>query len=182
MKPEVWIGAPAPGGLALPDARPTASHLYGPRGVWIDGDHMVVADTGNHRVLVWFGVPAGDFAAADVVLGQPDLVSEGPASGGPARGLNLPTGVLISEGRLVVADAWHHRVLVWNTVPERHHAPPDVVLGQPGPECVDRNAGGPCRATTFYWPFGLAMVAGRFYVADTGNRRVLAWDGIPEPG
>jgi hypothetical protein len=25
-------------------------------------------------------------------------------------------------------------------------------------------------------------VAGRFWVADTGNRRVLGWDGVPEPG
>jgi hypothetical protein len=28
-----------------------------------------------------------------------------------------------------------------------------------------------------YWPFGVAIVGGRFYVADTGNRRVLGWSG-----
>ncbi len=34
-------------------------------------------------------------------------------------------------------------------------------------------------AGTLYWPFGIAFVHGRFYVADTGNRRVLYWDGLP---
>src|SRR5579884_3656950 len=58
--PECWLGAPAPGGLALPAARPTLSWLYGPRGVCLDSDHLVVADSGNHRVLVWHGVPQRD--------------------------------------------------------------------------------------------------------------------------
>ncbi|MBX0329191.1 hypothetical protein K2Z83_16075, partial [Oscillochloris sp. ZM17-4] len=38
------------------------------------------------------------------------------------------------------------------------------------------------RADTLYWPFGLAFIAGWFYVADTGNRRVLGWRGPPAPG
>jgi hypothetical protein len=28
-----------------------------------------------------------------------------------------------------------------------------------------------------YWPFGIGLVGGRLYVADTGNRRVLGWSG-----
>jgi len=27
--------------------------MYAPRGVWTDGERVVVADTGNHRVLIW---------------------------------------------------------------------------------------------------------------------------------
>src|SRR5690606_33920450 len=97
-----------------------------------------------------------DGQAADVVLGQPDGHSEGPAAGGrgPEHGMHLPTGVLIHQGRLVVADAWHHRVLVWNRVPERPAQPPDLVLGQPDRTGVEPNRGGACSATTLYWPYG----------------------------
>ncbi|MBX6387625.1 MAG: NHL repeat-containing protein [Frankia sp.] len=182
----MWLGAPAPGGLALPPALPSAAWLYAPRGVWLGDDLLVVADTGNHRVLIWHGVPTSDGAPADVVLGQPDAASEGPAAGGrgPRGGMRLPTGVLVTDGRLVVADAWFHRVLVWDEVPTVTDTPPDLVLGQPDPESVLPNAGGPPGPGTFYWPFGLGMVAGRFYVADTGNRRVLGWSaGLPSsPG
>ena len=87
------------------------------------------------------------------------------------------------DGRLVVADAWHHRVLVWDSVPTAHDTPPDHVLGQPDLASVDPNAGGDAGPDTFYWPFGIAMIGGRFHVADTGNRRVLIWDGgLPRAG
>jgi hypothetical protein len=57
------------------------------------------------------------------------------------------------------------------------------VIGQPHLGAVEPNAGGETDATTFYWPFGIALVEGRFYVADTGNRRVMVWcDGSPLDG
>jgi hypothetical protein len=182
--PTVWLGAPASGGLMLPDAAPTASQLYAPRGVWIDGERLVACDTGNHRVLIWHDADAlSSHADADVVLGQRDLSSEGAqaAGRGPERGMRLPTGVIVHEGRLVVADAWNHRLLIWDEVPETSDIAPDHVVGQPDARSVDENRGGPCGPTGFYWPFGVAMVDGRCWVADTGNRRVLAWDDLPEP-
>ncbi len=180
--PEIWLGAPAPGGLALPAAHPTLSWLYAPRSVYLDDDHLVVADSGNHRVLVWHGVPERDGQPADLVLGQVDAVSEGPAAAGrgPERGMHLPTGVLVHDGALLVADAWHHRVLIWDEVPQRGDQPPDRVLGQPDVSSVEPNRGGPASARSMYWPFGIGVVAGWFYVADTGNRRVLGWArGVP---
>lgn len=182
--PAVWLGAPAPGGLALPPAKPSMAWMYSPRGVFLDDQHVVVADSGNHRVLIWHGVPRDDEQPADVVLGQPDGESEGRAAGGrgPERGMNLPTGVLVHDGRLIVADAWHHRILVWNTVPQADDVAPDLVLGQPDSSSVVENRGGDCSASTLYWPFGIGVVGSAFWVADTGNRRVLGWrTGIPEP-
>ena len=181
--PEVWLGAPAPGGLALPPASPSMAWMYSPRGVFLGENQVVVADSGNHRVLVWHSMPTADEQPADVVLGQPDGITEGRAAGGrgPERGMNLPTGVLVHDGRLIVADAWHHRILVWNEVPLLDDTPPDLVLGQNDPSSVSPNRGVECSAGTFYWPFGIAVVGSTFWVADTGNRRVLGWDnGIPE--
>ncbi|MDZ7886271.1 MAG: NHL repeat-containing protein [Mycobacterium sp.] len=183
--PEVWLGAPAPGGLALPPASPTMAWMYSPRGVFLGDDQVVVADSGNHRVLIWHGIPAGDEQPADVVLGQPDGTTEGRAANGrgPERGMNLPTGVLVHDGRLIVADAWHHRILVWDEVPVLSDTPPDHILGQPDSSGIAPNQGGQCSASTFYWPFGIAIVGTRFWVADTGNRRVLGWNGgLPDPG
>ena len=183
--PEVWLGAPAPGGLALPPASPSMAWMYSPRGVFLGENRVVVADSGNHRVLVWHSLPTSDEQPADVVLGQPDGITEGRAAGGrgPERGMNLPTGVLVHDGRLIVADAWHHRILVWNEVPLLDDTAPDLVLGQPDSSSVNPNGGIDCCASTFYWPFGIAIIGSRFWVADTGNRRVLGWhDGIPEPG
>ncbi|MCV7031948.1 NHL repeat-containing protein [Mycobacterium sherrisii] len=183
--PEVWLGAPAPGGLALPPAKPTMAWMYSPRGVFLGAEHLVVADSGNHRILLWHGIPTADEQPADVVLGQPDGATEGRAAGGrgPERGMNLPTGVLVHDGRLVVADAWHHRILVWDTVPRHSDVAPDVVLGQPDASSVEPNGGAGCWAGSFYWPFGIAAIGDAFWVADTGNRRVLGWhNGIPGPG
>ena len=184
--PVLRLGAPAEGALVLPQAAPTPSYLYAPRGVHWDDTVCVVADTGNHRVLIWHGVPTADGAPADVVLGQPDFESEGPNAGGTdrTRGLHLPTGVSVIDGRLVVADAWNHRILVWDAVPQRSFAAPDVILGQPAPDDDAPNQGRNApTATSLYWPYGFGVVDGTFYVADTGNRRVLGWEGgLPAPG
>jgi hypothetical protein len=158
--------------------------MYSPRGVWTDGRRVVAADSGNHRVLIWHTFPDSDGAPADVVLGQPDFTSEGPAAGGDrVRGLYLPTGVGLIDGDLVVADAWHHRLLVWDGLPDRSFSTPVHVIGQDAPDAVEPNRGGEPDLGTLYWPFGFASVAGVFWVADTGNRRVLGWRmGMPRDG
>ncbi len=183
-RPRVRLGAAAPGGLGLPDAAPTASQLYAPRGVHVAGDVLVVADTGNHRVLLWHGLPTRDGAPADVVLGQPDATTEGAAAGGrgPERGMRLPTGVCVVDGDLHVADAWHHRVLVYDGIPTRTDTPPAYAVGQDDLTAVEANRGGGCDGLGLYWPFGIAYVAGWTWVTDTGNKRVLGWRGRLEPG
>ena len=188
MRPVRRLGAASPGGLVLPPAAPSGSQLYAPRGVWTDGAAVVVSDTGHHRVLIWHTLPEEDGAPADVVLGQGSRTSEGPAAAGrgPRNGMHLPTGVAVLGGRLVVADAWHHRLLVWEGVPERDDEAPVAVLGQPDLDAVEPNAGGEADATTLYWPFGFVAVRDWFWVADTGNRRLLGWhsgvDVLPETG
>ena len=170
-RPVRRLGGAAPGGLILPAASPTPGTMYAPRGVWTDGERVVACDTGNHRVLIWHTFPQQDGAPADVVLGQPDFLSEGPNVAGTdtVRGMNLPTGVAVIDGRLVVADAWNHRILAWDDVPMTNFAAPTYVLGQSGPDDVEPNRGGEPTLGSFYWPFGFGV--GRRHLLGRGHRQ-----------
>jgi len=53
LEPLRWLGGPSEFGLLLPDASPTPSTMYAPRGVCLTPEAVLVADTGNHRVLIW---------------------------------------------------------------------------------------------------------------------------------
>ncbi|MEM1448523.1 MAG: NHL repeat-containing protein [Planctomycetota bacterium] len=181
--PILELGERSPGGLRLPDARPSQRALYAPRGVaFLPGGGLAVADTGNHRVLIWRDLTGiGAHAPADVVLGQHDFDSDGAQAGGDDTvvGMHLPCGVLVHDGALYVCDAWNHRVLIWRTIPAESGTPADAVLGQPDARSVERNRGGAIGPAGLDCPYGLAVVNGDLVVADTQNRRVLVWDGVP---
>ncbi len=44
--------------------------LRAPQGVWIQNGRLFVADTQNHRVLIWNSIPTQNRQPADLVLGQ----------------------------------------------------------------------------------------------------------------
>jgi hypothetical protein len=119
----------------------------------------------------------------DLLIGQPDFAREGrnaQSEIGPTT-LNVPTGVCVEGGVLVVADAWNHRVLLWHAVPTRSNQPADIVLGQADFAGGLANRGGTLpHADTLNWCYGVGIADGRLMVADTGNRRVLVWNNIPE--
>lgn len=172
-----------PGEPVTPIA-PSPCSLFGPRGAVLaapDGP-LFVCDTGHHRLLVWQRAPAADGVPADQVIGQADFFSEGRNAKGDihAASLNVPTGIAVGGDVLAVADAWNHRVLLWHGLPRRSNQPADVVLGQADFAGTLANRGGERRADTMNWPYGVTLHEGRLYVADTGNRRVLAWDGVPQ--
>ena len=79
---------------------------------------------------------------------------------------------------MILADAWHHRLLVWRRVPTASDTPPDYALGQPDLDSVGANRGFDAVASGLYWPFGIAFIDGMLLVADTGNRRVVGWRGV----
>lgn len=175
-----------PSALARPVV-PSASTMFGPRGVCTGADGSLwVCDTGHHRVLGWHQLPNTDATAADWLLGQPDFDREGRNAGGDvnALSLNVPTGLCTcgAAGRgLAVADAWNHRVLIWHERPRHSQSPPDVVLGQPHFRSGESNRGmATPRADTLFWPYCVAWDGTHLWVADTGNRRVLRWDGLPQ--
>ena len=171
-----------PRGLAQPVV-PSATSMFGPRGVCAAPDGSLwVSDTGHHRVLGWSRAPMTDNTPADILLGQPAFDREGRnARGGPCiDSLNVPTGITACGIGLAVADAWNHRVLIWHHRPTRSHQAPDVVLGQADFDGGESNRGSECpTAATLFWPYCVAWDGVRLWVADTGNRRVLMWNGLP---
>jgi hypothetical protein len=183
----VVLGATVdPFGMAAPVV-PSATSMFGPRGACAASDGSLwVSDTGHHRMLGWFTTPSEDNAEADLLFGQPAFDREGRNARGVASvdTLNVPTGIAVcgvaGEG-LAVADAWNHRVLIWHRRPTRTHQRPDVVLGQADFDGGESNrAASSPTASTLFWPYCVAWDAERLWVADTGNRRVLMWNGLPE--
>ncbi len=176
--------------------------LRGPQGVWIQDGRLFVADTMNHRVLIWNRIPTQNDAPADVVLGQPNFTT--------APELNLAVQVLdtrantmlnpvsvMSDGvRLFVTDLGHNRVLIWNSIPTRNQQPADIVLGQrefttslsnnspvvcdSNGTDADNNPTYPRRcAATLNFPRYAYSDGRRLFVADGGNDRILIWNQMP---
>ncbi len=173
-----------PQGLAQPIV-PAADTLFGPRGACLasPAGPLYVCDTGHHRLLVWRRAPETDHVPADLLVGQPDFHFEGRNAKGPVgpATLNVPTGVAAADGVIAVADAWNHRVLLWYGKFEHSNRPADVILGQVdrGAALANRGWDRP-RADTLNWCYGVAFAGGRLFIADTGNRRVLVFDRLPE--
>jgi hypothetical protein len=173
----------APEILAIPIA-PNPVSMFGPRGACLLSatGPLWVSDTGHHRLLGWRNLPSQDSQPADWVIGQPDFFHEGQNAKISPRNntFSVPTGICACGSGLAVADAWNHRVLIWQNMPEDSHVPADLVLGQ-----ADFNSNEPNRGTqaatanTMHWPYGVFYHQGKLFVADTGNRRLLIWHQLP---
>ncbi len=152
-----------------------------PTGVAATSSVLAVADAWNHRVLLWHGLPERDNQPADVVLGQADFSSTLANRGGDPRAdtLNWCYGVAIIGESLVVCDTGNRRVLVWRRIPCLNGEPADLVLGQDSMNCRDENGGRGVDSRGMRWPHSIAMVGAGFFVADSGNNRVMAWTAMP---
>lgn len=198
-------GAPADLVLGQPDfktGKPALDNksFRGPQGVWIQGTRLFVADTQNHRVMVWNSIPTSNNQPADYVLGEPNFTTA-PASTelvAPAQANTLfsPVSVTSDGTRLFVTDLGHNRVLIWNSIPTQTQQPADVVIGQPDMTSdADNNSANLCasngtdstgKATyparcgkTLSFPRFALSDGKRLFVADGGNDRILIYSTIP---
>lgn len=149
-------------GLALPASASAAE------------GRLVVADSGNNRVLIWDNVPNLSGTPPDVVIGQSGF--GGGNSGLDSDRLSFPTAAVIASNRLIVADQNNNRVLIWNSVPTENGQPADVVLGQP--DFFTREEGDD--AEQMNRPSSVWSDGFRLLVSDTGNNRVLYWQLFPQ--
>ena len=144
--------------------------------VYSDGTKLYVADTGNSRVLIWNAIPTGNFAAASVVVGQPNMTTSGGAT--TSQNLNYP-GPIYSDGtKLYVGDVANFRVLIWNTIPTGNFAAANVVLGQPNMTSSTQNNGG-VSSQSLSNPSSVYSDGTKLYVLDSQNNRALIWNTIP---
>lgn len=183
--PELMLGSERIPPLASHGVIPAADTCFGPRGAALLGENgpLIICDTGHHRLLGWNTLPTVDRQAADWLIGHPGFDGEGRNAKGPvsASTLNVPTGICAyGEHGLAVADAWNHRILLWDDAPARSHTPADRVLGQTGFQANLANHGltATASAGSLHWPYGVHVADGRIFVADTGNRRVLIWNTL----
>lgn len=149
-----------------------------PISVSVGNGKVAVADRLANRVLIYGTLPADGTARPTFVVGQPDMLSD--ILGCDAATLLEPTAVQITpDGKLIVADSGHSRVLIWNSVPAGDGVSADVVLGQPDFDQCEVNIDGtsPSRGS-MNQPEALWSDGKRVAVADTFNDRVLLWDEI----
>jgi hypothetical protein len=153
-----------------------------PVGVAIRDGMLAVADSWNHRVLLWWRIPAHGGVPPDVVLGQRTRTSGAINGGGPVGADTMAwcSGVAFSERGLIVADTGNRRVLLWDTPPQHDGAPADRVLGQADFTTRNENGGGACGEAGMRWPHGVLAADGTLVVADAGNNRIMVWGRIPD--
>lgn len=155
----------------------SATSLSSPRQVIATPTQILVADSGNHRVLLWNSWPSALGARADVVIGQDDFTSSYPRA--TRSRLENPTDLLLWRGALYVASVDQHRVLIWSTLPTQNGQPADLVIGQPDfasalPNHPDQPL--PDRLTG---PVGLAAVGNQLFIAEQTNNRVSVHSQLP---
>jgi len=118
---------------------------------------------------------SGD-TVADRVFGQPNFISNSANNGGlSASSLWSPNpGVVDSSSRLWVADSTNNRVLEYDS--PLTSAIASRVFGQTNFTTNTANSGG-VSASSLFGPGGIAIDgAGRLWVADYANQRVLEYD------
>jgi len=155
----------------------SAQSLSTPIGCWTDGTKLVVTENGNRRVLIWNTFPTRNQQPADVVVGQPDFVTntEWLSSLSASKFYSAPNSSIIYNGKLIVSDVNANRVLIWNTVPTTNGASADTVIGQ-----IDftTNPGG-TTASKLSSPRSLGVYNGKLFIGDTTNNRFLIFNSIP---
>ncbi|HEY6298491.1 MAG TPA: hypothetical protein VIW95_02515 [Candidatus Binatus sp.] len=144
-------------------------------GLFVANGKLLVADRDNNRIMIWNSIPTANGAPANVVIGQPDFISNQAAT--TQTGLGEPEGLWSDGTKLAVADFDNNRVLIWNSIPTTNGAPADVVVGQP--DFISFDSPDPPTAQSLNQPGGVASDGTRLYVEDSRNNRILVFNTFP---
>ncbi|ADR23587.1 hypothetical protein MATR_25580 [Marivirga tractuosa] len=136
---------------------------------------MIVTDRENNRVLIYNKIPTSNNAEADVLIGQTGWNNTGR---GTARNrIGDPWNTSISpDGKLLIAEDYNYRILVFNSIPTTDGANADVVVGQ-GTFNTRTNG---VSASKFSFPGVTVSPSGVMAIADFNNHRALIFNEIPE--
>ena len=180
------VNAAADGVLGQPDfttatVGSAADKLITPEGVTVSASGQVfVADYGNHRILRFDNAAAtSGLVSASAVLGQPDFTIH--TQGITATQLDSPAGVFLTpDDQLWVTDYGNNRMVRFNNASTKANgAAADGVLGQP--DFTTRTTGTTAQSLRFPYYSPFADSAGKLWVPDTGNNRVLRFSPDATP-
>lgn len=158
----------------------SATQLNTPEGVWTDGERVIVADSLNHRVLVWNSFPTSNGQPADLVLGQADFVSSEAPSPPDAQSMNHPAGVFFDGERLYVSDQENNRVMIWKGMPTHNHQPADYFVGQTSGNTGHCNAGSDAvNPIGLCLPGKLTVAYNSLFITDRMAGRVVVHSPLP---
>jgi hypothetical protein len=175
---DIALGQPNLTSNAVNNGGISASSLSRPTLVYASGGKLFVTDSGNNRVLIWNTIPATHGKAADLVLGQPDMVTAAAAVTPSSKTVTNPNAIHVdASGRLYVSDAGSNRILYWNAIPALNQVAADGVIGQPNMDVGLANNGG-LSVRTLQGPSGMLSNGTLLYVLDSGNDRMLL---MPRP-
>ncbi len=153
----------------------SASVLNAPTGLCSDSQRLYISDSGNNRVLVFKSIPELSFAPADLVIGQPDMMTAAMNSTNvSANTLNNPRSVILDGNRLFVTDSGNNRVLVYTDV-KTTNPTAEAVIGQPSFTSSEANNGG-VSGKTLSNPEGVAFFSDKLFISDKSNHRLLAYN------
>lgn len=169
----------------------TADSLANPGDVTSDGFQLVIADTGNGRVLYFPTMPEATGTAAANVIGQPNMTQKSNTGGG-AAGFNTPNSVWQDAAYIYVADKGNNRVLAF--LPPASDGNSAVSVYGQGDfthvtanddnqnSTIDKDSNGKPEASdrTLNSPSGMFTMgsgtASLVYVLDTGNNRMMVFN------
>lgn len=155
-----------------------ADRLNRPSDLWTDGFRLLVADTGNNRVLLWDQIPRSNGKDASLVIGQADFFRT--TSGTSAAALRAPLSVTSDGVRIYVADAGNHRVAVMDAFPILSGESFDTLYGQQefsyrvaNDDDQDLERDDQPSARVLDTPTGVHVADGVLIVSDRNNHRAL---------
>jgi uncharacterized protein (TIGR03437 family) len=167
----------------------TQSALRYPNGVTIFGGRLFVADTYNHRVLIYNTIPTSSNVNADIVIGQPNFTSHNCPTTPSASTMCDPTSVTTDGTRLIVTDLGNNRVLIFNHIPTSNGVAADIVVGEPdfvtndlnnANSTTDPSPSSCCSGSaSLQWPRDAFSDGQRLIISDGGNNRILVYNTIP---
>ncbi len=160
----------------------SAARMFYPWDVKSDGTRIAVADTSNHRVLVWSTWPTANGQPADIIIGQANGTT-GSANQGltspSAQTLSYPEELFLSATELLIDDYSNKRILSYNLAGLATNASASRVIGQRNfTEAIDSILAGGANASNMSLPTGSASDGTHLAVADCGNNRVLIWNSM----
>ena len=153
---------------------PQANNLLDPVGVTVADGKMFVADLGFDRVMIYLSIPTANTPSADIVIGQKDFTTAGFIDHDDDA-----TTATISSAVFDMCDELDPFQDDGTRTPNDDRFPLPVDRGDPeeGEELPIRY---PARCEhTLNFPRFALYDGTDLYIADTGNDRILVYNGIP---